>query len=86
VAVVLRNDWQSFVILVLEKCEVGIYCINHLKYNIHIVITEYVGMKIDFNIIQYVCMWNITVTDLDMQCESVKTVKCSAKFWNNILL
>ena len=74
-AVVLKNDWQSFVIPVPEKCEVGIYCINHLKYNIHIVITEYGGMTIDINIIQFVCMWNRTVTDLDMQCECMKNCR-----------
>jgi len=36
-------------------------------------------MKVDFNIIQYVCMyvcmWNTAVTDLDMQCECMKNCK-----------
>ena len=36
-------------------------------------------MKVDFNIIQYVCvcvcMWNTTVTVSDMQCECMKNCK-----------
>jgi hypothetical protein len=53
---VLSSDWQSAVILLLEKCEVGIDCIGHLKCNVRIVITECVGMEMDCNIIQCVCV------------------------------
>jgi hypothetical protein len=63
---VLKSDWWSVLILILEKGEVGIYGVHHLKHSIHLVMKE--KILTEFNI----SVSNDIINYLDMRHAYIK--------------